>query len=651
MSLKGTFLNFEELLAPIAGENSAGRDLSFENTYEQIETARSADDDLERGQWQRGLKTADWHGVIKLSKNALTRESKDLKIAIWLTEALSHTAGIEGLKEGLCLIRELLNAYWDNLYPEIEDGDLEFRSIPLEWLNQNLSFSIKQTPVSDAAGHEAYHLLDVENARRVEQLKSSSRKEEQDAFKALDEREKKLSDNIDKAVTATEREYYEDLQAEVEACLQALDELDEAVEEKFGDERPGFTVLRRSLDEFADYSAAVLRKKPPKTPPPPPVSATDTDAPNGNGAASITANTNPEGGVPASSMPGRDGPVPNISPAPAAGAAPVPGNHPAGGTQAMPPAPPDEPVLPQKPAETLDSLICLARHLLSQSPESPVPYLIARAIRWGEVWEKGPEPGKIELPPPSTETRRKLKQLYQEKKWNDLRLAAEESALNPEGRGWLDVQRYVLEALQQGGNRFQPAASALKATLGAFLSAYDKLPEMELSDGTPVAGNDTREWLAGEFFSAPTPTAAMAAAETPPAATAGNGAPDPYPEALARVKAGQFAAGISLLNQAAAEQTCERNRMLGKLQTAELCLSANRADLARPILDELVEMSATYRLAHYEDRELNVRLWKTVYECCRQDKQPTENVKQQMNHAFDKLCQLDVAQAFVLGKP
>jgi type VI secretion system protein ImpA len=81
-------LDLEALLAPIPGENPAGRSLRYEGTYDAIQEARRADDDLPQGPWQRARKVADWAGVIQLASEALSTKSKDLQIAAWLVEAL-----------------------------------------------------------------------------------------------------------------------------------------------------------------------------------------------------------------------------------------------------------------------------------------------------------------------------------------------------------------------------------------------------------------------------------------------------------------------------------------------------------------------------------------------------------------------------------
>ena len=56
--------------------------------------------------------------------------------------------GIAGLKEGLELMRTLIEGFWDSLYPEIEDGDAEFRATPLEWVGDRLDQAIKRAALT-----------------------------------------------------------------------------------------------------------------------------------------------------------------------------------------------------------------------------------------------------------------------------------------------------------------------------------------------------------------------------------------------------------------------------------------------------------------------------------------------------------------------
>jgi type VI secretion system protein ImpA len=130
-------LDFETILNPIPGEKPAGDSLRYEGVYDAIQEARREDDVLPMGEWQREVKTADWRGVINLGTEAVATKSKDLQIAAWIVEALTKRDGFAGLRDGARLLRELQENFWEGLFPEIEDGDLEFRGGPLNWLNES----------------------------------------------------------------------------------------------------------------------------------------------------------------------------------------------------------------------------------------------------------------------------------------------------------------------------------------------------------------------------------------------------------------------------------------------------------------------------------------------------------------------------------
>jgi len=44
-------------------------------------------------------------------------------------------------------MRGLLENFWDTLYPEIEDGDLQMRSAPVEWVGALLETQVSQSSV------------------------------------------------------------------------------------------------------------------------------------------------------------------------------------------------------------------------------------------------------------------------------------------------------------------------------------------------------------------------------------------------------------------------------------------------------------------------------------------------------------------------
>jgi type VI secretion system protein ImpA len=144
-----------DILTPVPGENPAGQDLRYAPVYEKIREARREDDQLSQGAWQYERKLADHGLAIRLAQDAITTQSKDLQLAAWVTESLAIEEAFGGLLEGLALCRGLIEQFWDNLYPIIDEGDLEPRSALLEWLAGKLELRARMSPLC----REGYGLL------------------------------------------------------------------------------------------------------------------------------------------------------------------------------------------------------------------------------------------------------------------------------------------------------------------------------------------------------------------------------------------------------------------------------------------------------------------------------------------------------------
>src|SRR5262249_21020475 len=104
----------DDLLDPIAPDQPAGTDMRWTPEWDRIREARRADDDLQSGKWaKRERKVADWGLVQDLCMTMLRQRSKDLQLALWLTEANIKLRGFAGLTDGLRVTRELMVRYWD----------------------------------------------------------------------------------------------------------------------------------------------------------------------------------------------------------------------------------------------------------------------------------------------------------------------------------------------------------------------------------------------------------------------------------------------------------------------------------------------------------------------------------------------------------
>jgi type VI secretion system protein ImpA len=326
-------LDFGSLLAPIGGENPAGVSVRYDGVYDAIQEARRSEDDLPMGEWEREVKAADWRSAINLSTEVTANKSKDLQIGAWFLEALVRRHGFAGLRDGLRLLRELQEKFWDGLYPEIEDGDLEFRAGPLNWLNEKLPPSIRAIALTEGDPIYGWHHWD--ESRTVDNLG----RQNPDAMQAAIAEGKITSEQFDKAVAETQRAFYENLFEDVNQSKDQLSQLEKITDEKFGPSAPSLMKIRGAIDECHQLIGSIVKKKREQDPNYRAESEGDADS--------------TDGALGASDM-GRSG---------------------VGSWSGE----------PRNREEAFQRLVVLAAYLKRVEPQHPVSYLLERAVRWTKM--------------------------------------------------------------------------------------------------------------------------------------------------------------------------------------------------------------------------------------------------------------------------
>ena len=312
-------LDLDDLLLPVSQAAPAGEDLSFSTEYDAILEARRADDpSLEQGEWVTDLKTADWALVERQCAALLRQRSKDLRLAGWWAEARARQHGVAGILDGYRLFAALCGAWWDELYPLIEEGDAEQRIGQLDWLVSHSGEWLRRAPLTRAAGG-SHGLADFEAA-------SSAVGGSQDTPSPED---------LEAARRETPYAFYAELLALLPACAAALEELEQVVDARLGQEGPSFTPLR---DQLERVSATARRL---------------------GGSA----------GVPA--LPAESGRAATSPADPAAARASVHAATPTGE--------------PASRREAIAQLRRVAEFFRRTEPHSPVAYLADKAANWGEM--------------------------------------------------------------------------------------------------------------------------------------------------------------------------------------------------------------------------------------------------------------------------
>ena len=333
-------LDLEVLLKPISGDNPAGESVRYAGVYDAIQEARREDDALPMGEWQPSeVKTANWRAVINLCSEAIGKQSKDLQIGAWLVEALTRQHGFAGLREGLNLLREMQEKFWDGLHPEVEDGDLEFRGGPLNWLNEKLPVYIRATALTE--GDPAYSWNHWDESRNVDNLG----RQNPEAMQAAIAEGKITGEQFDKSVAETQRAFYENLFEDLTQTKEKLSRLEEVVDEKFGRNAPSLIKVRSAVDECHQVVSGIVKKKRERDPSYKAEAQSLSDANPSN-----TDLNNPNQGQ-------GDG-----SPTVASWAGE-----------------------PRSREEAFQRLVVLAAYLKRVEPQHPVSYLLERAVKWTKM--------------------------------------------------------------------------------------------------------------------------------------------------------------------------------------------------------------------------------------------------------------------------
>jgi type VI secretion system protein ImpA len=599
----------DDLLNPIPGENPCGENLRYAAVYDKIKEARRQDDDAPQGEWQMERKLADYPLVLKLAGEALATKTKDLQLAVWVTEALFKTESFPGLLSGLNLIRGLIGQFWENLYPEIEDGDLELRAAPLDWLGSRQNAPLRSLPIT-RTGKNWYQ---YKEARATGYESDAVEPEKQEARANAIAEGRMTGEDWNQAFNATPKTFYANLESTLDGILETIESLTGLCEEKFADEGPSFAPLRTTIEEIRHTVHQLLQKKREIEPDevPAEVPAAAEAAPE---EAAYAPSEEPSRVAPAKPRP-RGGPL-----------APEPADK----------------------EDAFQRVVTVAAYLRGEDPYSATPYMLLRGLRFGELRSAGTEldPNLLEAPP--TEIRQALKRATGESDWQKVIDTAESAMGMPYGRGWLDLQRHVYRAAYELG--YSQVQAAVRSEVNALIADYPGLRQASLLDDTPAANPETQAWLdeiAAPGTALPEPVYSPPPVMETQAANDGQPqAPDAYQMAVEAAGSGRHQEAIELLVREAQAEKCGRGRFQRRLQLAQLCISVGLEQIAKPILEQLTAEVDSRGMEEWEAPALVAQPFSLLYRCLTKlDAAP--EAKQRI---YDRICRMDPLQALACGR-
>ncbi len=231
----------EQLLIPISDSKPCGDNMAFSSELDAIAHARKFDDpSLAQGAWETELKEADWDFVVDRCAKLLKEKSKDLRLAVWLTEAAAKQHHLRGLGEGYRLLAGLCDQFWDlGLYPDADDGDNDQRIGNLSWILARTRTLIRELPLTEGRA-TGYSTVDFEAARK----RAASGTEETEGAGAP-----KLAD-MEAAKARSSPQFRATFAADARYCMDALLELERVADQRLGQDSPGFAQARDAVESM-----------------------------------------------------------------------------------------------------------------------------------------------------------------------------------------------------------------------------------------------------------------------------------------------------------------------------------------------------------------------------------------------------------------
>ncbi len=330
---QGERLDFDSLLSPISIEDPSGHWLRYEGPYDEIEELRRQDDaSLPQGVWKHDLKKADWAKVEHLCAELLETRSKDLRLATWLFEAGLHLRGFAALADGFHLLRGLCESFWEDLHPRIEDDDSEMRLAPLRWLDSKMPLLLKELPITRPQTQDAapYTWSAWERALYWSNLVRA----DPAVAKGDDFKEEVSQEKIEVSITLTPSRFFHQLADQLAAAERRRAELARTLEELAGTAAPPLHELRDVIAGLAAFVDKLLRQK--------------------------------------NEMEGEPAAVDEGEPEDMTG---VPDELPSLGSAGR----------IRSRAEAYRQLSIAAEYLMRTEPHSPTPFLVKRAVSWGNL--------------------------------------------------------------------------------------------------------------------------------------------------------------------------------------------------------------------------------------------------------------------------
>ncbi len=218
-------IDIDKLLESISDDQPVGTDIRNntkpDSIYQQIKQVRNAARAVER----ENIYTTDnddakqhWKKISTLASEILTKHSKDLEISCWFIEANVRLYGFPGLRDSFKLTKALIEQYWETIYPLPDEDGMLTRVAPLAGLNGEGSEGVLISPIRDVSITDSnttkpFALWQYQQALDIQKITDPNSRTENTAKLGYS-----MAD-IEKSVNSSSETFYVNLRDDINDCI------------------------------------------------------------------------------------------------------------------------------------------------------------------------------------------------------------------------------------------------------------------------------------------------------------------------------------------------------------------------------------------------------------------------------------------------
>jgi type VI secretion system protein VasJ len=534
---------------PINPDQPAGSDVRYEPEFEKLQAET---DKLSLPSSSGGI---DWGKVSDMAALILAEKSKDLLVASYLAVSQVYTHQIEGLAVGVTVMHDLVENFWDTLFPPKKR--MRGRLGAIEWWIEKTESAlkhIKPEPITD----------------------------------------EKLN--------------------ELNETLARIDTL-------FKEYLPKPPLLN-SIQRYVESIPCLSEQKPDAGPPPAVEEKAVPETPSAEERSQTVAPFEPK----------TEQEKKVLKPA----ALPVESGE----------------ITTEQDAQKLINLGFQKIHqaasfILGNSPMNPMAYRYRRIAAWSKVSVLPRDTNtKTQIPPPAPYILQPLHDLRGSGNWSALLESAEQKL--SQFIFWIDLNRFVAEALISLGGEYQDAYEAVCQETAFFMHRLPGLDALAFSDGTLFADPETKQWLKSiELGTGLTMVEQVQVIESAEV----EDREDPMAEAIEKAqllaKKKKIIEAVTLIHQKLQNCFSQKRALLWRLALCQILLGSKNKDMSLPHLEQILQDIEKYQLETW-DPKLALKGLKVAWTgfSSLSDKAFKHNAAETLN----RIAKLDPAEALRLSK-